>query len=150
MQEKDNQILAMDHSSVLNKVATGGKDCAIRLYDDSTKQVVRTYPKGDWYSPGHSNRIFCIKFKNDDNNVMLSGGWDGAVFIWDVREKKYQAAFAGPNVSGDSIDTKDNVILIGSHRAKESLELWDFGKQKRICPVDWNPSQKVFFNLSID
>jgi len=34
------------------------------------------YPPAEWNSPGHSNRVFSIKFLNDDPNVFLSAGWD--------------------------------------------------------------------------
>lgn len=143
VKEEDNHILAMDHNRELFRVATAGKDCAIRLYDDTTKEVVRKYGKGDWYSPGHSNRIFALRFKHDDPNALISGGWDGSVFIWDIRQRNHVAAFAGPNVSGDTIDTRDNVMLIGSHRGKNSLELWDFGTRKKICNVHWNNNPKI-------
>jgi hypothetical protein len=136
VKEEDNQILAMDYSSDVLKVCTAGKDANIRLYDDISKRLVRTYEKGNWFAPGHSNRIFSVKFKPDNPNMLISGGWDGAVFLWDIRESKNVAAFCGPNVSGDTIDCKDNTLLIGSHRSKDPLELWDFKTCKKICTVD--------------
>lgn len=143
LREVDNQILALDYCSELSKIATAGKDANVRIYDDVTKRLVRTYEKGSWYSPGHSNRIFSAKFKNRDPNMLITGGWDSSIFIWDVREPKNVAAFVGPNVSGDTIDTKDNVMLIGSHRARDSIELWDFGTRKKICDIDIEPGKTV-------
>lgn len=35
----------------------------------------------------HANRVFCIKWHPQDHNLFLSGGWDKAVFMWDVRTK---------------------------------------------------------------
>ena len=35
--------------------------------------------------PGHSNRIFCVKFDPSENNRIVSGGWDNTVQIYDVR-----------------------------------------------------------------
>jgi WD40 repeat protein len=143
LREEDNQILAMDYSHELNRIVTGGKDACVRIYDDNTKRIVRTYEKGSWYSPGHSNRVFATKFKNREPNMVISGGWDSAVFIWDIREPKSVAAFVGPNVSGDTIDTREDVLLIGSHRARESLELWDFGSRKKICDIEIEPGKTV-------
>ena len=141
--EEENQILAMDYTSEERKLCTAGKDCGIRVYDDKTKKIVRHYEKGDWYAPGHSNRIFAVKFKNDDQNVIVSGGWDSSIFIWDIRQRKHVDAFCGPNISGDTIDTKADSLLIGSHRSKDPLELWDFKERKKICSVDWMPDEKV-------
>jgi COMPASS component SWD3 len=143
VKEEENQILAMDYSSDVLKVCTAGKDCNIRLYDDISKRLVRTYEKGNWFSPGHSNRVFSVKFKPDNPNMLITGGWDGAVFLWDIRESKNVAAFCGPNVSGDTIDCRDNTILIGSHRSKDPLELWDFKTCKKICTVDVDADPKV-------
>ena len=117
----------------------------IRIYDLDTKQLVKHYDKGDWYSPGHSNRIFSVKFITGQPELFITGGWDSSVFIWDLRQKKYADAFYGPNISGDSLDYKNNTILAGSHRNQDSLELYDFGKRKKICTIDWNPATKVTF-----
>lgn len=105
--------------------------------------MLRTYEKGSWYSPGHSNRVFAAKFKPNDQNCLVTGGWDASVFIWDIRQAKHVAAFVGPNISGDTIDMKDEMMLIGSHRAKDSLELWDYGTRKKICNVEIDPEKKV-------
>ena len=78
----------MDYSDQKKNIVTGGKDCCLRIYDVNTHQMVREYEKGDWYAPGHSNRIFSVKFKNDDQNIMISGGWDASIFLWDIRQKK--------------------------------------------------------------
>lgn len=143
LREEDNQILALDYCSELGKIATAGKDANVRIYDDATKRLVRTYEKGSWYSPGHSNRVFAAKFKTREPNTLITGGWDSAIFIWDIRQPKSVAAFVGPNVSGDTIDTREDVLLIGSHRARDSLELWDFGSRKKICNVDVEPGRTV-------
>jgi hypothetical protein len=60
-------------------------------------------------------------------------------------------AFYGPNISGDALDFRNNNILAGSHRNVDPLELYDFGKRKKICSVDWLPGFKVniFFLKSL-
>lgn len=91
--------------------------------------------------PGHSNRIFALRFCNDDPNILLSGGWDSCVFIWDLREKNAVGCIPGPNISGEALDFKNNIILTGSHREVEALELWDFGTRKRIREISWNQKE---------
>jgi len=34
-------------------------------------------------SPCHSNRVFALKFI--DNNTIMSAGWDKTILIWDIR-----------------------------------------------------------------
>ena len=54
----------------------------VRIYDETTKsQVLQMKEKGEL--PGHSNRIFAVKFV--DENLLISGGWDAVVHVWDVR-----------------------------------------------------------------
>lgn len=76
-------------------------------------------PPADWNQPGHSNRIFAVKFLRNDPNMMISGGWDSNVHMWDLREGKSVMGFHGPNISGDSLDIHDGKILTGSYRNKE-------------------------------
>lgn len=54
----------------------------VRLYDDGTKTLLKTLSSGKTKrSTGHSNRIYSVKWKPDDPNVILSGGWDNTVQV---------------------------------------------------------------------
>jgi len=37
---------------------------------------------------GHGSRVYCIKFDREDPNILVSGGWDKQVMLWDVRTNK--------------------------------------------------------------
>ena len=37
---------------------------------------------------GHSNRVFGVHWANFDENVLLTGGWDRTVQMWDLRVRK--------------------------------------------------------------
>jgi COMPASS component SWD3 len=93
---------------------------------------------GMWQYPGHSNRIFSIKFHPEDQNIMLSCGWDNTIYFWDLRDSKSFASCYGPAVTGDSLDIKGNYILTGSWRNKEQLELWDYGQRKKVSNILWD------------
>jgi WD40 repeat protein len=84
--EKGNQVYAVDYRQDARLFATAGKDSFVRIYDESTKQVINTMSGGNGVSTaGHANRIFTIKFHPYDDNVVLTGGWDNTIQVWDVR-----------------------------------------------------------------
>jgi len=96
---------------------------------------------GFWQYPGHTNRIFTLKYHPEDPNIILSAGWDDTVFFWDVREGRTFGYIHGPSISGDALDIKGNNILTGSWRNKEQLELWDYGSKKKIRDIHWEKNR---------
>jgi COMPASS component SWD3 len=90
--------------------------------------------------PGHSNRVFCVKFNPFDNNLIASGGWDNTIQLYDIRRRGPVGSLYGPHVCGDAIDFKDDAttILTGSYRQENVLELWDIRTMKKTRGIDWN------------
>ncbi len=84
-----------------------------------------------------------MKFHPLDPNIIISGGWDHNVHFWDVRQERSYAAIAGPTVSGDALDMKNNLVLTGSWRNDDQLEIWDYGMRKKVMNVDWEYGKKV-------
>ena len=59
-------------------MATAGRDAHVRIYDETTKSLALVLKeKGEL--PGHSNRIFSVKFNKADPNMLVSGGWDNTL-----------------------------------------------------------------------
>ena len=56
--------------------------CGSLHNSDPKPQPLRRYGRN---KAGHSNRVFSVKFSQDDDNVVLSAGWDNTVQIWDIR-----------------------------------------------------------------
>ena len=95
--------------------------------------------KGDHGSPGHSNRVYCVKYNPHNPKIIVSGGWDQTMQVWDTRVGNLinnylillgqsVASIFGPYICGDSIDIDSKgVVLTGSYRPHESLQLWDLG-----------------------
>mmetsp|Transcript_9954 Transcript_9954/g.15014 ORF Transcript_9954/g.15014 Transcript_9954/m.15014 type:complete len:351 (+) Transcript_9954:63-1115(+) len=143
-EDEQNQVYALDYNDEGTKFVTAGKDTAVRVYDEATKTNIVTMQGGVGYSvktsPGHSNRIFSVKYTSDEN-VVISGGWDNTIQIWDIREGHAVRSIYGPHICGDSLDLFRNEILSGSWRPQHQLELWDFGTGKRIGEVPWSSSR---------
>jgi COMPASS component SWD3 len=108
--------MCLDYNTEGSMFVTGGKDFHVKVYDEDTKSIALDFGPADFNWPGHSNRVFSVKFLTGEAHLILSGGWDSSVHLWDIREKKSVATIFGPNCSGDSIDYKNGMILTGSYR----------------------------------
>lgn len=136
--DKENPLLCVDYRPDGEVFAAAGKDYKVRLYDESSKALISTLAGGyGKATPGHSNRVFSLKFHPTDKNVLISGGWDNTVQIWDLRVEESVQSFYGPHISGDSVDIRDNQILTGSWRPDEQLQIWDYPSGKLIETVPW-------------
>jgi len=131
--EPDNQVFSLDYHPEGSSFASTGKDAKVRVYDESTKTLVSTLD-GGWGrpTPGHSNRVFCVKYKPDDPNIILSAGWDNTIQVWDTRLNYAVRSIYGPHVCGDAMDIHGDTILTGSWRPDSQIQMWDFASGKNI------------------
>ena len=114
--------------------ATAGKDRVVRIYDEHTRELTQEMGKdrllGD---AGHGNRVFSLKFVPTDENLLVTGGWDNTIQIWDSRTGGNIRSIFGPHICGDSVDvSKDGILLTGSYRPRDPLELWDLHKGTKL------------------
>jgi len=89
-------------------------------------------------SPGHSNRIFSAKVLADDENIIVSGGWDNTVQVWDIRQGHAIRSIYGPHICGDSMDVLGGTLLTGSWRPDNQLETWDLLSGERQSTIPWS------------
>lgn len=111
-----NQLLSVDYNYDGTQFVTGGSDMIVRVYDEQTRGLVVALEGGGSGEPGHSNRVFCVKFVQDDPNLVISGGWDNNVKVWDVRMATPARSIYGPYICGDSIDLFEGMLLTGSYK----------------------------------
>ena len=91
-------------------------------------------------SAGHSNRVFSLKFVPDDPQLLLSGGWDNTVQLWDLRIKQPASSMYGPHICGDAIDVSGNEVVTGSWRPSKQLQIWDLRKSEHVLDVPFRPA----------
>jgi COMPASS component SWD3 len=89
-----------------------------------------------WNNVGHDNRVFAVKFI--DENTLISGGWDSVVHIWDLRQGKSARHFYGPNISGESLDYENGMILAGCYAAQKQVQVYDVKSLKKVEEIDWS------------
>ena len=103
-------------------LASAGDDKLIHLWALPNGADNQLLPQGEL--GGHSDAVTALDVISADANRLCSGGADGAVRVWDVRDRKqvWQAAHGGP-VSGlaASPDGRRIVSVGANHLAR----LWD-------------------------
>lgn len=144
LEDDGNQVYALDYNSEGTHFVTAGKDTKIRVYDEATKSLLQTMDGGAGYSvratPGHSNRVFSTKYVPQDDNIIISGGWDNTVQIWDLRVGASVRSIFGPHICGDALDVVGNEVVTGSWRPEKQLEVWDFGTGAKVTDIAWHAS----------
>lgn len=132
IEEKDNPLMCCDYSSDGLLFATGGTDKIVRLYDDNTKTLIRKLESHQYNTPQHSNRVFAVKFSETDPNLLLSGGWDNTILLYDLRSKEIQGYLYGPHICGDGMDIKDNLLLTVSWSKNDQIQLFDLKMKSNV------------------
>ena len=134
--EEQHQITAFDYNKKSKEFCyADSKDKIINIYD-LEKQKLKNELISGFDKNGkiiqHSNRIFGLKYKYNDKNIILSGSWDDNLFIWDLRENNIIKSIYGPHITGQTIDIQNNKILSVSSRTEKCIEIYDFGTCKKL------------------
>jgi WD40 repeat protein len=93
-----------------------------------------TLKPGNTNLPGHTKRIFCVKFDKTQDSIIYSGGWDDAVYVSDLRSGgKAVSVIPGPHVcGGDGIDVVGNLMVAASYRNQRNLEMFDIRNPSKV------------------
>ncbi|KAF7998170.1 hypothetical protein HCN44_009568 [Aphidius gifuensis] len=143
IEEPDNEINTIDINIDGQKIASGGKDAALRIYDSLTGKLITIYQKkkheisAEKVENYHRMRIFSVKFHQTYPDLIISGGWDDTVRIWDMRVGTGSIkVIKGPHICGDAIDVRESKILTASWHVRKSLQLWDLTSGQIIDTIE--------------
>ena len=106
-----------------NDLYSGGEDMVLRLYDVAAGEVVHSYANA------HSDYIKCVR--SLENNLLLSGGYDGKVNLFDFRVHKapqYVFEHGGQVEWLDVFPSKLNFVVCG----EKKITSWDIRSQKPL------------------
>ena len=72
--------------------------------------------------------------------MMVSGGWDNTLQIYDIRAKGPVASIYGPQICGDTLDFRNDgcSLIAGSYRHDDALQLFDMRVMKCVRTYDWD------------
>lgn len=101
-----------------NTLASGSDDKAIRLWDRVTGRPKITTRKSMSSGPGrstlrgHHNYIHCLAF-SPKGNILASGSYDEAVFLWDVRARRMMRSLPAHSDPVSGIDfCRDGTLVV--------------------------------------
>ena len=134
----------MDFKNDGKNFVTGGRDGEIRYYDEAKISKFQILKEGN--APTHKNRIYAVKFLQDNPHLILSGGWDKVVLLWDMRTGSSENYLYGPMICGDALDYSNGLILTGSWRDEDQLELWDMKMMKKLQIIKWQEFEDNLIN----
>ncbi|KAJ3043956.1 hypothetical protein HDV00_003483 [Rhizophlyctis rosea] len=139
--EGENQINCVTYSHDGKQFATGGSDMHLRIYDGVTqKETLKMFTgKGD-VTAGHSSKIFSIKFHPKDPNLLISGGWDNTIQMWDQRKGHSIRSIYRPFICGDALDFSEDgtQILSGAYLRDDPLQIWSWATGELIQTIPWS------------
>lgn len=103
----------------------------------------------------HSNRIFAVCFHPLESDIILSGGWDNTIQIWDTRVSgaghgAVRSLF-GAHLCGDALQVSPdgNYVISGSWRPDDALQVWDFRSGRLVSSIPFlrsNSEVKPYLN----
>lgn len=126
---KANNLFCCDYNNEGSKFVAAGLDTKLHVYDEHTRAKIMEMKEGSKFLPGHSNRVFSVKFHPDDPNVLVSGGWDNSIQIYDLRKGQPVAAMYGPHICGDAIDVAGDFIAGGSCKGKDVVQIFSLSQR---------------------
>lgn len=127
----DRQINCFDLSRDGETLGIVGAEPQVLLLDVETQKIRQRLTGEEGNLPGHSNRVFSIKFE-EDQNLVLTSGWDQRIILWDLRAGLPQSNIFNTRIYGDGLDVNQGLILACNHQETDQVHMYDLMIQKRI------------------
>ncbi|KAI3334919.1 WD40-repeat-containing domain protein [Ustulina deusta] len=99
------EVLSLSVSADNARFASAGGDRSVFLWDVASAQTLRRFGGGP---QGHSARVNSVCFAGEDDSLLISGGLDTSVRIWDVRS-------GAPKPVQVLSEAKDAVTAVAAH-----------------------------------
>ncbi|KAG2198233.1 hypothetical protein INT46_005224 [Mucor plumbeus] len=123
--------LCVDWSKDGSSVVSGGADKAVRMYDLATGQTTQV--------AAHDEPVRCVKFLDQQANILATGSWDKTIKYWDLRSPQP----VGTVQLGErcySMDTKGDLLVAAT--ADRKIHIFNLSNPTTIykqcmSPLKW-------------
>ena len=127
--DADFHIVAFSRDG--SDLAAIDKEERIRLFDTRISSQYATLPG---HGEGRNNDIYALAF-SPDNSMLLSGGVDKTVLIWDVQDQVRMTTLRGHNAWVTAVAWSADGKTVASGDAGKNIILWDMETQKKKTTI---------------
>lgn len=137
--KNQNKLFTCDFTCDGARLVVGGSDRNLYVYDEvnNAHTFLKEMSSKDMTVTGHSNRVNCIKGHPTNPHLVISAGWDNTLKIYDVEKGYPIASIGGTEVSGDSIDIFEDMLLTGSYRNHSEMSIYSASQHKLVFNWDF-------------
>ncbi|KAJ9459060.1 putative WD-repeat protein 51A [Diplonema papillatum] len=139
----NTEVYCLDYREDGLQFAASGKSGSVYVFDEENKTTplstltwAESSKDRDMPAPAHSSRVQSVKWLPHNPNLLVSGGWDKTIQLWDTRVDHAVSSFYGPYICGDAIvATRDARRLVtASCRDQDQVQVWDLAEPSK--PVE--------------
>lgn len=139
--EPDNEIYSCDWSADGTHFVTCGRDATIRIYAETSNELVRKYCFAPQYPANVSaTRLFSVRFDPANSKTIYAGGWGNTIYRCDLDAPEASlhdhVEFFGAYITGDAVDVAGGVLMSASNRLDDVIQIWD-QDSKKPTTVPW-------------
>ncbi|CDH52094.1 guanine nucleotide-binding protein subunit beta-2-like 1 [Lichtheimia corymbifera JMRC:FSU:9682] len=128
-----NDVLSVAFSVDNRQIVSSSRDKSIKLWNTLGEC------KYNLVEDGHSGWVSCVRLSpNPANPVIVSGGWDKLVKVWDLTKLKLRANFVGHNGYVNAVTVSPDGSLCASAGKDGQVILWDLNENKHLYSLDAN------------
>jgi len=126
-----NEVLSVAFSADNRQIVSASRDRTLRLWNTlgECKFVIEENSHSLWAS--------CVKFSpNTQNPIVVSGGWDKLVKVWNLNNCKFVRDFTGHNGYINTVTVSPDGSLCASGGRDGTAMLWDLNDGKHLYSLD--------------
>ncbi|KAI5461156.1 WD40-repeat-containing domain protein [Mariannaea sp. PMI_226] len=109
------EVLSLAVAADNERFVSGGGDRAVFLWDVATAVTTRRFGGN---AQGHSARVNCVSFAGDGDSLVVSGGFDTTVRLWDTRSTSFKPI----QVLDDARDAVTSLVVRGPEVVAGSVD----------------------------
>jgi len=126
-----NDVLSVSFSADNRQIVSGSRDKTIKLWNTLGEC------KFNIQEEGHTEWVSCVRFSpNPANPVIVSGGWDKVVKVWELTKCKLRTNHIGHTGYINSVTISPDGSLCSSAGKDGVVMLWDLNEGKHLYSLE--------------
>ncbi|KAF9314930.1 cross-pathway control WD-repeat protein cpc2 [Podila horticola] len=126
-----NDVLSVSFSADNRQIVSGSRDKTIKLWNTLGEC------KFNIQEDGHTEWVSCVRFSpNPANPVIVSGGWDKVVKVWELTKCKLRSNHIGHTGYINTVTVSPDGSLCASGGKDGITMLWDLNEGKHLYSLE--------------